>query len=695
MKATIICLILIMLTALSSCTLAADNGQLHIDYIDAWPDTPNASSNMRDWNATAHEYFALFSDTHARGQYLPLGYPHTLTQPTSGGYSGSTWSTPSYLGRPGWKTTDSSEALTYLGAVLGATLSGIDVRNYAGHNWLGMCSYYYSEIAAPDGTRYGYVCNNANARNSTGSWWYDLAPMLLFAQISALQHDATLTAQTAKSVDTLSSIAPLMHNNWRHTGFDVAKWATVDEGWREPDAGIGIAYIAYLSYKQLGTARYLATARACMNDMQNYFANPYYEILGAYGPITAARLNAEQSGTYAVGKFLDYILTDSCDSRPGWGVINYAFGRYPAYGLCGSTTDSDGYAFSMNTFVTAAAVAPVVRYNPEYCAAIGKWLTNIAYNANLFYPDALPAANQAFASFSSTNNITCLAYEGLRNKGAQQPFATGDSAQYYSLYSSWGAGLAAALFKPTNIPGIVRIDALATDIAHDAAYPTYLYYNPWNIRRYLTVDVPQASCRLYDAVSKRYLTDVVTGSANIAIGAHSALLLVCVPASANNSVVGNTLVADKIVVDYNIHSISTSASAPPQHHYTDWATFNDSSQWTVVDNAAIAQRGSVLNIANVKDTWGMVKRSVTVDLLSAPRLRVTIQPVGNNTKWALKVANAGESYYLQGDNSRSGTFSFSLPALTGWTGVQRFDIQIFPLGGSGCSLDITDWQWGK
>ncbi len=61
--------------------------------------------------------------------------------------------------------------------------------------------------------------------------------------------------------------------------------------------------------------------------------------------------------------------------RPGRGRPN---------GIHDSEHGADrGYAFSMNTFITAMPMVPLVRYEDRYSREIGKWMLNAANAARL------------------------------------------------------------------------------------------------------------------------------------------------------------------------------------------------------------------------------------------------------------------------------------------------------------------------
>ena len=74
------------------------------------------------------------------------------------------------------------------------------------------------------------------------------------------------------------------------------------------------------------------------------------------------------------------------------------------------------------------------------------------------------------------------------------------------------AGGMAALFKPTNVDGIYQIDLLATDLPRPRAFPTYLFYNPFQSAQCVKIDSGLARTQnpslagrplgFYDLVSK-------------------------------------------------------------------------------------------------------------------------------------------------------------------------------------------------
>ncbi|NMB12802.1 MAG: hypothetical protein GX977_10995 [Firmicutes bacterium] len=336
----------------------AKYGQVDIEYIEEFPRVP-APFYVRDWQKTALAYNQIAFDTQATGQYLPLITLSQIEQPTTGEYTGEIFAIPSYVGR---EIGQYGEALTCLGAVLGGALAGINKREDRQKDWVRMSQAYYSVVNG-----HGLVLNGINMDEGIDSFWYGIFPSCLFYHIGALYPgDSSFADQMLAIADSWRKVLPDLYGNWEHTGYDFNLMMSTDSNrWVEPDAAIGIAYLQYIAYVKLGDKAYREAAQNCMNEMSNYPSNPYYEILGSYGPYLAARMNAEIGTNYPIDRFLSYVFHFSSAARPGWGIIRERWGDYDAYGLSGSTTDTGGYAFSMNTYTTAGVVAPMVRYAPQ------------------------------------------------------------------------------------------------------------------------------------------------------------------------------------------------------------------------------------------------------------------------------------------------------------------------------------------
>jgi hypothetical protein len=118
----------------------------------------------------------------------------------------------------------------------------------------------------------------------------------------------------------------------------------------------------------------------------------------------------------------------------------HSWGGYDVDGLVGSDTTGGygGYVFFMETVVWAKNLMPVVRYDSRCARAIGKWMLNVANNARLFYPDALPAANQS-SSFWTGDPNHVIPYEALRSQGYGSVFASDQSLAVGTMISGSAA----------------------------------------------------------------------------------------------------------------------------------------------------------------------------------------------------------------------------------------------------------------
>lgn len=141
------------------------------------------------------------------------------------------------------------------------------------------------------------------------------------------------------------------------------------------------------------------------------------------------------------------------------------------------------------------------------------------------------------------------------------PFATGDpqvlewgSPTDLGLYGSSHVGFLAAVVGPTNVPGTVRANLTATDFFREAAYPTWLYYNPRDQPVKFSVK-HEGSFDLYDAVSHRFLVRAGRDQAEFSLESDAAAVIVVVPAGRSGERRGSELRVDGVVIDYHAAGI--------------------------------------------------------------------------------------------------------------------------------------------
>jgi hypothetical protein len=297
-------------------------------------------------------------------------------------------------------------------------------------------------------------------------------------------------------------------------------------------------------------------------------------------------------------------------------------------GLLGTTRANtsnpvQGYAFAMNTFANAMPVVALARYEDRYGRAIGKWMLNAANAARLFYGDAHPPEDQS-SEFWTGDPENSIAYEGIRHHWLppqdlapgenEEIYAAGDPLTYdwgpltdWGIYGSAVSGVFGSIIKTTNVDKILQLDLLATDFYRDAAYSTYLYFNPLGTTQSVAIDLASGSTfDLYDAVSNRYLARGATSQTYFNVPSDEAVMLVLVPAGGTESRVGRRLLVDDVVIDYNATLLPdnlvrnpdvdaahpNNPNRPSFWHYSSQATWSDNEALSpthsleLVDNSA-------------------------------------------------------------------------------------------------------------
>lgn len=549
-------LILLMVFAATLYTCVADaedDAQQSIPYMKDWPKLPSPFI-VRSWEDTARQVTLLALDPAAEYPFFPVSALFRQETPLSGGAQGQQFGLQTYL-----RSTPAApvygEAVAQLSAVVTASMTeGIDPRRLYGMDYVQMAQAYFSRT--PDGR--GFVSNNTPVDDCAGSFWYTLYPTCLYFHLAALHpDDPVLEGHMREVADTWLDALPNI-STWDAQGYSLKEQRVIPGNHTEPEGILGAAYVMLMAYERFDDPRYLDAAVTLMEQAAERTGNPYYEILGSYAPYVAARLNAEENAGLPLARMLDWVFNDGSEAaRPGWGVISARWGDYDAYGLSGSLTDTQGYAFSMNTFVTAGMLAPVARYAPQYSRALGQYLTAVAANSQMFFADGLPAELQDDSGYTAQTGLTCLVYEGVRNQGRTTPYATGDAKVFapgvegtnFSFYSSGPIGLFSSIVRQTSVPEILAFDLLRTDFEHDAAYPTWLLYNPLQETREVCLTLPDGDAHdVYDAVSGQYLGRSVRGSVTFPMAADTAVQAVILPAGVPLAENAGRVEADGIVV---------------------------------------------------------------------------------------------------------------------------------------------------
>jgi len=529
-------------------------GQLDIACVELMPNLPTPYK-LLDWRAKARAYDRFVFDFAAQGQHLPLIWLDESRR----NLDGPTFGLTSYVGDRNLFGSSNAEGVTCLGAVLGATLAGVDKR--AGrHDYVRMCAAW---VDRAHGT--GLVLNHPRAATG-GSFWYEIFPSLVFFALLDRYPDTPGFDALARGIADRWQRAYVALGgsgtatpDFDHTAFNHQTGRPVDNGkWREPDAAAGVAWLAYAAWQRWHDPRHLEMADGCLRFLHERKDNPYYEVLLPFGALTCARANAELGRGYDLSKLVDWCFGIS-DCRGGWGVTLGRWGDYDCAGLVGSVDNRGGYAFALNTFCQAGALVPIVRYDPRFGRALGKWLLNLANAARLFYPSELPKDQQSCARWTGDPQAT-IAYEGLRYQGAgQRPYATGDPVPHkwgpetnLGLYGSSYVGFLGALVGRTEDERILALDCLATDFHRPRAYPTWLLYNPYPDRRAVTLTLGPGRHDLYDLVSGLWIARGVGASAKVTLPIDNALVVVACPSGAAVQREGRRLSVGRVVVDWGV-----------------------------------------------------------------------------------------------------------------------------------------------
>ena len=594
--------------------------QIAVSQIALMPFIP-VNYQYQNWTAVAQGFDSTVFNPVAQSSYQ---YPTFWLQndPENGISQG--FGMPSYIGQT-QATEGNGEAITQIGAILGASLVGIDkqsqtLSNGTTYDFVQMASRFYDSATGAD-----LVLNNIGSQG-TGSFWYDQLPQIMFdglisqyyssyAPGSAGQQrlDTIMTTSAAKMhavIDVLAGNSTTATPNFNYQGFNYVTMQPITGDHTEPDGAAGAAYEQYVAYIHTGNATDLSDAERCIQALQNTPAsqNPLYETILPYGALTAARLNAEQGTNYDVAKMVNWCFSPTSVVRSGWGAISASqWGGYGAAGLIGSTTDQGGYGFSMNTYLYPAALVPLVRYDDRFANSIGQWMLNLTNSSRMFLKSDLPAGNQTNSSWNDAPS-NYYSYEGVKeSSNGITPLAGGDGTGYNSAwlnfaYGSGDVGVLGSIVSPTNVSMILQLNLLATDFFHEAADPSFLLYNPYNTQKLVQINVGSTPVNVYDAISGQFLATDVSGTTTIAIPGESSRSVVYTPVGDPLVDNGQNVTVNGVVVNFRSPELNrlywdlngATAGAGGSTLSGTWdsttANFNTSSAGTNATNAWIGGR---------------------------------------------------------------------------------------------------------
>lgn len=544
--------------------------QVKIDRVNQMADLPKPLQII-DWKAMALNFDRTIYDFNAKGKYWPMVWMDStgknFKQPVMGMYT----AVGDVRQGAGHNKGMFHEALANMGAVLGATLVGLDKSNQQGLNYVGMLKNYFNKDTGWDIMMNNTVPEVALLGGGYGrDWWYDVYPNVLFYAIYDKYPAAPDFEMMARSIaEKFYKADSILNGNYNYSYFDYGKMKPMTtQICAQPDAAAGHAYVLYAAYKKFGDPRYLKGAISAMKALESQKINPTYELLMPFGAYLAARMNAEQGTAFDIQKMLNWTFDGTAVCREGWGFLVGNWNGFDISGTVGSTVDHGGYAFLMNTFDAAWPLVPLVRYQPKYANAIGKWMLNAVNASRFFYPQYMPKEHQTLPGFADVTKGV-IAYEGFAKSSTfdtlyqslKAPVAQGDGPKWmpgqnpevsqFSVYGSGHAGIFGSIVKETEIKGILGLDLLATDFYRRDAYPTWLFYNPYGTTKTINFKTPaKGKSDVYDLISQRFIARNVSSGAKVQIPSLQSLVLVCVPAGKKTKVKNNQLSIDGIVLDY-------------------------------------------------------------------------------------------------------------------------------------------------
>jgi len=572
---TIILVIWILAGAFTPASYSSTKGPIQrtIAAVEYMPLVPEPLT-VRDWRAISRAYYERILDPHAVGG----GFPVVEIKEDN----------PAFLMKSyvGWKL--SGESITCLSAVVGARLAGHDPRNFRGIDYVSRCKAWYDPM-------YGFYRLSVGNRSpiihsGIYGYWNAILGTMLAAQYP---EDAQLKHQAITAAKAFLTIARGLGCPER-PNFDVFGWDFKNKepgGRNEPMNRLGhapsVAWMLLVGAALTGDEDMIACARAALRW---YVKNPgRYEITHVMGPLAAARLNIRGGPQIDIDRILSAWFGDGNPKRHTWRITRgMRFGNITCDGLDGARWGDDGfYAFTMGSLQGPAWLIPVVRYDQRYARAIARYALHAANSAQLLQGEGLDSNHQDHAKWKirwDPNNH--LFYEGLKSWDPSpnrilRPYATGDpvllgwvpglsrvdpkdyfaqrsewfgdSAYNLSLYMGNHVGFLGGIVNLTDVPGILRWDCLPTDWFHPPAYPTHLYYNPFQSPKTITLHLPR-SVDLYDLVTGAFIIRNAKDGDHLTLEPDQAFVLVQVPLSSKVQRRGTQLLADGIVIDYRLSS---------------------------------------------------------------------------------------------------------------------------------------------
>lgn len=544
--------------------------QLKLNRVDEMANLPQPLQII-DWKEMAQNFDKTIYDFNAKGDYWPMIWIDSTKKNFDQNVLGMYTAVGDVRQGRQHNRGMFHEALANMGSVMAASLIGIDKRNQHGMNYVAMLKNYFNRDAKWDIMMNNTAPEVALLGGGYGrDWWYDVYPNVLFYAIVEQYPKEKDFDWMAKSIaEKFYKADSILKGDYNYSYFDYGQMKPMkNQICRQQDAAAGHAWVLYSAYKKFGDKRYLKGAISAMTALESNTINPTYELLMPFGAYLATRMNVEQGTKFDVKKLLEWTFDGTAVCREGWGVLTGKWNNYDISGIVGSTVDHGGYGFLMNTFDAAWPLVPLVRYDPAYANAIGKWMLNAVNASRLFYPQYIPNEHQTLLHAADVTKGV-IAYEGIAKSSTfdtlymdkKAPVAQGDGPKWvpgknpdvsqFSVYGSGHVGIFGSIVEKTNVEGVLKLDLLATDFYKSKAYPSYLLYNPYQQTKTISYKIKGVKrVDLYDAVAQKLIVRNVSSKTNIQVQGNTSVLIVEIPAFSKIKELNHKLMANNVVIDY-------------------------------------------------------------------------------------------------------------------------------------------------
>jgi hypothetical protein len=556
---------------LLSATTQAQIRQIPIDRVQQMADLPQPLQII-DWKKMALNFDRTVYDFQATGKYWPLVWMDStgknFNQPVMGMYT----AIGDVRQGPAHNKGMFHEALANMGAVLGASLVNINKSNQRGRNYVAMLKNYFNKDTGWDIMMNNTAPEVALLGGGYGrDWWYDVYPNVLFYAIWEKYPQEPGFKEMARSIaEKFFKADSILNGNYHYSYFDYGQMKPMTNTiCAQPDAAAGHAYVLYAAYKKFGDKRYLQGAISAMNALESQKINPTYELLMPFGAYVAASMNAEQGTHFNLAKMLDWTFAGTAVCREGWGFLTGNWNGFDISGTVGSTVDHGGYSFLMNTFDAAWPLVPLVKYQPQYANAIGKWMLNAVNASRLFYPQYMPAEHQTIPESAKVTKGV-IAYEGMAKASTfdtlythlKAPVAQGDGPKWvpgknpevsqFSVYGSGHVGIFGSIVKKTNVEGILQLDLNATDFYGNNTFPTDLLYNPYPVKKKIKyIPVSKGKVDIYNLITKKFIARNINSGIELSVSPMQSAVLISIPAGKKEKVINHQLNIEGHIIDFS------------------------------------------------------------------------------------------------------------------------------------------------